>query len=83
MSMNKKKRTPAELRYRSYLNLPHPELRFVPPGSNLSEIVAAATHDPDLHSRVVVRIDGHEVQPEWWSRLRPHRHARVELAFRA
>lgn len=79
--MHRQESNGTELRYRCDLITPHPELPFAPAGSTVAEIVAAATHDPELHARVVVNIDGHEVRPEWWSRLRPSRHSRIEITL--
>ncbi len=58
--------------------LPQP---VVPPGSTLSEMVAAATRDRELHDRVRVRVDGDEVAPAWWSRSRPRPSSRVEITL--
>jgi hypothetical protein len=71
----------AELRYRPFLSaaeLPQP---VVPPGSTLSEMVAAATRDRDLHDRVRVCVDGDEVRPERWSRSRPRSSSRIEITL--
>ena len=71
----------AELRYRPLLpaaELPQP---VVPPGSTVSEMVAAMTRDRELHDRVRVRVDGEEVVPAWWSRSRPRSSSRVEITL--
>jgi hypothetical protein len=70
-----------ELCYHCNLFAPDLPLPVVPPGSTLSELVAAATRDPELHGRVAVRVDGEEVRPEWWSRCRPPPDAHVEITL--
>jgi hypothetical protein len=70
-----------ELCYRSDPFTPDLQLPVVPPGSTVAEMVAAATRDPELHTRVVVRVDGDEVRPEWWSRCRPPPRSRIEITL--
>src|SRR5688500_9559195 len=71
----------AELRYCPFLpaaELPQP---VVPPGSTVSEMVAAVTHDRDLHDRILVRVDGDEVGPAGWPCSRPQPSSRVEITL--
>jgi hypothetical protein len=51
----------------------------IPAGSTVAEAIAAATRDPDLCDRVAVYVDGAEVRPEWWSRVRPSAGSRIEI----
>jgi hypothetical protein len=73
--------TKMELSYRSNLFTPDLQHAVAPPGSTVSELVAAATRDAELHERVVVHVDGDVVQPEWWSRFRPHPRSRIEITL--